>query len=514
MKTKLFTLFFALIASIGTVFAQSGTCGDNLTWNLTEGVLTISGTGDMYDFYDGVPWASYRENITSVTIGNGVTSIGYGAFHYCTNLASVTISNSVTRIGKDAFYGCSGLKDPVYNAHLFARMPKSYSGAYSIPNGIEKIIWGAFDGCTGLTSLTIPNSVTDIEGDVPFDGCSGLTSIVVGSKNTVYDSRNNCNAIIKTASNILIVGCENTIIPNGIIGIGMGAFDNRTGLTSITIPKSVEYIGYGAFDGCTGLTSITISNSVTIIGTEAFKGCTGLTSVTIPNSVKHIDEQAFGDCSGLKSVICMAVTPPTSSEPGAFYEMFGGVDKSKCKLYVLDSSMNLYKVTEIWKDFTNILPIKATDINVTDVVVEPTDNSVDIQWPTVSGAYTYELVIKDNKGNVICTLTFNAQGQLESIAFNAPKRNNAPQQTQTAGFAFTVTGLDSGTRYTATITSKSSTGSVLNTKTVSFTTTGQLQAINNVSGEAKIDGTKIIRNGQLFIQRGDEVFNVQGARVE
>ncbi|MBP5560644.1 MAG: leucine-rich repeat protein, partial [Muribaculaceae bacterium] len=120
--------------------------------------------------------------------------------------------------------------------------------------------------------------------------------------NTVYDSRNNCNAIIKTASNTLFVGCQNTVIPNSVTSIGCYAFFRCSGLTSVTIPNSVTTIGVGAFRGCTGLTSVTIGNSVTTIGNYAFENCSGLTSVTIPNSVISIGHYAFRSCSGLTSV--------------------------------------------------------------------------------------------------------------------------------------------------------------------------------------------------------------------
>ena len=103
--------------------------------------------------------------------------------------------------------------------------------------------------CSGLTSVTIGNSVTSI-GERAFYGCSGLTTIVVESGNTVYDSRNNCNAIVESATNTLMFGCKNTIIPNSVTSIGNSAFYNCYGLTSITIPNSVTSIGDSAFDGC------------------------------------------------------------------------------------------------------------------------------------------------------------------------------------------------------------------------------------------------------------------------
>ena len=200
--------------------------------------------------------------------------------------ASVTYDGttySVTSIGSSVFDGCTGLT------------------SITIPSSVTSIGSSAFNGCTGLTSISIPESVTSI-GYEAFRGCTGLTSIKVEAGNTKYDSRDNCNAIIKTASNTLVVGCKATTIPSSVTSIGSSAFNGCTGLTSITIPSSVTSIGERAFYGCTGLTSISIPPSVTSIGSFAFDGCTSLTSITIPSSVKSIGNSAFSGCTGLTSV--------------------------------------------------------------------------------------------------------------------------------------------------------------------------------------------------------------------
>ncbi len=244
--------------------------------------------------------------LTSVTIPNSVTNIGYEAFYECSGLTSVTIGNSVTSIGSSAFSGCSGLTsvtipNSVTSIGYSAFRQCSGLTSVTIGNSVTSIGSTAFSGCSGLTSVAIPNSVTSIGGNA-FSSCSGLTSIVVESGNTKYDSRNNCNAIIETATNTLVTGCMNTLIPNSVTSIGYSAFEGCTGLTSVTIPNSVTTIGSYAFEHCSGLTSVTIPNSVTSIGDGAFKQCSGLTSVTIPNSVTSIGDYTFYGCSGLTSV--------------------------------------------------------------------------------------------------------------------------------------------------------------------------------------------------------------------
>ena len=260
MKKQLLLFILTLLPMLA--MAQSGSCGENVTYtyNSTTKTLTIQGSGAMRDYSSSAPWYSYKDDIKTVIIEDGVTSIGYAAFSRCSGLTSITIPNSVTSIGESAFYNCSG-----------------------------------------LTSVTIPNSVTSI-GEYSFYGCGGLTSIIVEGGNAFYNSNNQCNAIIETSSNQLVRGCKTTIIPNNVKSIGIGAFSSCNDLTSISIPNSVTTISPGAFDGCSDLTSVTIPNSVAYIGTDAFNGCSGLTSITIPNSVTSIGEWAFRGCSGLTSV--------------------------------------------------------------------------------------------------------------------------------------------------------------------------------------------------------------------
>ena len=227
----------------------------------TEGLkYTVNSDGESYSV-TGIGTATETDIfIASEFNGKPVTSIGKMAFNGCTGLTSVTIPDSVISIGQFAF-----------------------------------------DSCSSLTSITIPESVTEIGGNVVLR-CISLTSITVKNGNTKYHSVENC--LIETATKTLIAGCKNSDIPTdgNVTSIGISAFNGCTGLTSITIPDSVTFIDNYAFNDCSGLTSITIPDSVTGIGDSAFEDCTGLTSITIGNSVIRIGQLAFKGCTRLTSI--------------------------------------------------------------------------------------------------------------------------------------------------------------------------------------------------------------------
>ena len=318
MKRKIVSVLLCvlLLASLLPVSAfadttASGTCGKNLTWTLEDGVLTISGTGEMEDYYaTTAPWGENCSLIKSVVISDGVTSIGYGAFSGCSSLTSVTIPDSVTSIRYDAFSGCSSLT------------------SVTIPDSVTSIRSCAFKGCSSLTSVTIPDSVTSIDNSA-FYGCSSLTSVTIPHGVTSIGERAfyNCSSLTSVT------------IPDSVTSIGEWAFCDCSSLTSVTIPDSVTSIGYGAFSGCSKIkvvnydgnieswlgidfadygsnpcdgstlyfkgelvTNAVIPDSITSIGDYAFLGCSSLTSVTIPDSVTNIGEWAFSGCSSLTSV--------------------------------------------------------------------------------------------------------------------------------------------------------------------------------------------------------------------
>ena len=224
--------------------------------------------GIIYRDYTKTKIIGYTEDMSNVVvIPNSVTIIGDWAFNSCKSLTSISISDSVISVGEDASLDCTGLisinvsnKNTVYdsrkncNAIIETATNTLIAGCKNtvIPDDVTNIGQNAFEYCKGLTSISIPDSVKSI-GDDAFFGCTGLISINVSPKNTVYDSRNNCNAIIETATNNLIVGCKNTIIPNNVASIGNWAFAGCTGLTDINISNNVINIGRNTFDYCIDL---------------------------------------------------------------------------------------------------------------------------------------------------------------------------------------------------------------------------------------------------------------------
>ena len=346
MKKRLlsFVLAVLMIASLlpATALAadivDSGTCGaegdgSNLAWTLdSEGVLTISGSGDMHGYGSSdAPWYGSRSRVKSAVIAEGVTSIGESAFENCRSLTSVTIPNSVTSIGWSAFFYCKSLTsvtipDSVTSVGAYAFLGCTSLTSVTIPNSVTSIGGCAFDECWSLTSVTIPDSVTSI-GDSAFASCTSLTSVTIPDSvtsigggafawctsltgiwvtegNSHYSS--DASGVLFSKDKTTLVQCPGTLaacmIPDSVTSIVGYAFAGCTSLTNVTIPDSVTSIGSHAFSYCKSLTSVTIPDSVTSIGGSAFGNCTSLTSVTIPDSVTSIGDWAFSHCTSLTSV--------------------------------------------------------------------------------------------------------------------------------------------------------------------------------------------------------------------
>ncbi|MBR2669614.1 MAG: leucine-rich repeat protein, partial [Solobacterium sp.] len=247
-----------------------------ITYTISGGTLTISGSGYMEDYHttDILPeWSQYSSQITRIVVKQGIKYIGMRSFYNLTNVTSVSLPSGLETINAEAFNNCSSLS------------------SINIPNGVDFIGSNAFYGCRSLTSVTIPSSVTII-GSAAFCYCEKLTSVTLPSGLSSIDYG-------------LFFGCtslNSIVIPYGVKSIAAQAFSSCKGLKTITIPNSVTSIGPNAFIGCSGLTSITIPDSVTSIDDSVFAECTKLVSVTLPKNIISIGKQLFINCTSLRTI--------------------------------------------------------------------------------------------------------------------------------------------------------------------------------------------------------------------
>lgn len=287
-------------------------------YELDGGSLRIFGNGKMgnYSYNSQAPWG---RGVTSLTIEDGVENIGSYAFYYCGNITEVELPDSVSEIGEHAFFYSTGLKTINIPDSVTVIKLGAFDGCHALENvelreGITEIQSLAFSTCDSLSSITLPESL-EVIGDQSFYSCDPLTSfilpknvtkigfnilggenslntITVDPENTVYDSRENCNAIIETATNTLLEGCKNTVIPASVTTLGQSAFDWCTELKSIEIPGTVKTIGFNAFN-YSGVTEVVIDEGVKKLDTQAFGNCLSLRKITIPESVTDISSTTF-----------------------------------------------------------------------------------------------------------------------------------------------------------------------------------------------------------------------------
>lgn len=287
-------------------------------------------------------------NLHEYDIRKGTIAICYGAFEKCTMLANITIPNSVIIIGEASFFRCESIDNISIPNSVVIIKEFAFSGCsnltnLNIPDTVTSIGELAFNGCTSLDNMYIPHSVLSI-GDGVFRGCIGLAKIIVDKNNTTYDSRESCNAIIERASNRLIAGCKNTIIPNTVSIIGARAFEKCKTLTRIHIPDSVISIESSAFDSCYSLRKINIPDSVTSIGDYAFQFCSKLANIILPNSVTSIGDSVFFACESFTEIMI----PNTVIKFGK--DVFEGCDKLETILIPVRSKVKFEKLLPDYKD--------------------------------------------------------------------------------------------------------------------------------------------------------------------
>ena len=444
----------AAVTDLGSVFSNNSeiTSFDELQY--FTGLTTICDSA----FY-------YCRKLTSVTISNSVTLIDNHAFDGCSSLTTIIFGNSVTIIGNLVFQNCSRLTNVTFPNSLTSIGDHAFLSCKGLteiilPNSVTTIASRAFCYCLGLTSIYIPSSVTSM-GENPFAESYGLTEIVVDTNNPNYDSRNDCNAIIETASNRLISGCENTVIPTTVTSIASRAFCSCIGLKGIVIPGSVTSIQYDSFLGCSGLTSIVVENnnptydsrdncnaiimtasnqlilgcrntvipntvtgigtyafhscknltsismpeSVTSIGVYAFSFCSGLTNITIPNSVTNISYGAFSNCSSLTDVYCYISDLSNVTTASSFF-FLSSHDYSGRTLHVPAGTMAAYQEDTKWSQFFgNIVEmgddsiINFVDENVKTLCVQNWDTSGDGELSVSEAAAVTDLgsVFRNNR---------------------------------------------------------------------------------------------------------------------
>ncbi len=388
-----------------------------------------------------------------------VETIGDGAFMKCESLENITLPQSLNHIGSSAFSGCIKITSIELPETLTEIEASSFSNCnlreIHIPNSVKTIGTNAFGKNAELKEVVIPATVTSIQQN-PFTGCSALTSIIVESGNSTYDSRDNCNAIIETATNTLIAACNTSVIPNGIESIGAFAF-YYTSITSLDLPETVKSIGYCAFSYCSNLESIHICKNVASIGSsafywcgklssiivdsdnevydsrnncnaiietksdklivggsntiipegikaiemDAFINCEGLTSITIPASVTEIGSNAFASCKNLTDVTNNATIPQSISDnvfdieylPGYTYLM---INKT---LHVPAGTRDTYKQSAIWTKFVKIIEEGNGSANIENITSAYEDNttSYNLQGMKVDNNYKGIVIINGKK---------------------------------------------------------------------------------------------------------------------
>jgi hypothetical protein len=396
------------IKNVGERFTAKTVEGVDMTFKVISEIEKTCMVGD--EKGEGLPSIpiGYSGGVTIPSTADGykVTRVGSWAFSWCEDLTSVNIPETVKSIGIQAFN--------------FTRIT-----SVALPNSLESIEAFAFQGCESLTSMFVPKSVTNI--DATAFGGGNISSITVEYGNPVYDSRDNCNAVITTATNELIIGCNNTIIP-----------------------KTVTKIGSHALSDCSELTSLVIHAGVTSIDIRAFWQCTSLISVIIPSTVESINGQAFSGCHQLKSVTFLSPTP------GNFPETIGLDDD--CIVYVPEGSKAAYEA--VFPQYIIVEKVMVTDVSVLDdaIYIEPfsariggdVEIAICLKNVQMASAYKFDLVLpegvtvaKDSNGRYIDALSDRHDDHTRTFNY---KGDNTYSFATLSGNSEALTGNDGAIR--------------------------------------------------------------------
>ena len=438
-----------------------------------------------YDYQESLTIKVWLEKKNNVSFVAPVTSIVAGAFNNCTELTSVTIPESINEIGEGAFNNCTGLK------------------SITIPKNVTTIAAGAFNNCTELSSVTIPESVKEIRNGA-FQGCTSLKSITIPNN-------------VTTIGNTAFSGCTN--LSNAYFNAEncamTTAFNNMGSIKEVSFGNDVTSIPEALFSGCSAIGSIIIPNNVVTIEASAFENCTKLKELTIGANCNSIGENAFSGCSRLIDITCYAEDVPLANENS--FANYNGYLHIPCE-YV-----RWYKADNIFGQFANTecIPSRYSELHSDKVAVIPEINNAVFSMPINESANSYTLTIQNN-GVTFCTLTFNSQGQLANIDFSTTKSYEL--KAGVSAYQFTVTGLSEATNYGYSFKALASNKSVLKEYTGSFTTKnadgtggsssgggeGSL-AVDNISANNAVT----IANNQILVNGEAPAFvtNISGQKI-
>lgn len=541
-------------------YKGSVTIPEKVKYNGKE--YTVTGIGEK---------AFYRcEKVTAVTLPNTITSIGENAFYDCLALSKIVIPASVTNIDKYAFWLCLNLLNvelpttvETIGENAFCFVPNlkytgtntdapwgaralngvvvgklvykdasktellacaaSAQGKLNIPSTVTTIADYAFLYCAGLDSLRLPNSVTTIQ-KLAFYECSGMVSLIVPKTVTSIGA-----SAFYRVPNVIYEGSA-TGSPwgaksiNGFVeGTSVYKDENKTELLAVSSSRSrykllnsVKTIAANAFaSSLSQLTSVTLGQ-VETIGDEAFVDC-HVTSFILPATVEEIGTYAFRCRDIVKSFVCEAATPPICGiQPFKLYS----AGKTTHRIYVPAQSLDDYKVATVWKDYKDsIFAITAEtgEIGAQEIGIKAQDYTALFKWPQFDDADKYTLQIKDKDDKVQCTYNFDGEGHMLLVEFGAPGVDGPRGAAQNLEanykcWQYTVGGLEPKTNYSVTVIAEDVSSQELFNKTKTFTTT-KIQALESIQQSA-VSNQKILRNGQLLIEKNGNVYTVQGTELK